>query len=73
MVSGTGSHVRAARMVSVTGAEIKAICEEWGRGEHFPVKDLDEESVKAAMSAEPERWWKVLQAVIEEAPMLTTA
>jgi hypothetical protein len=55
-------------MVSVTDAEFKAICEEWGRGEHFPVKDLDEENVKAAISADPERWWKVLRAVIEESP-----
>ena len=52
----------------MTDAEIKAICEECGRGEHFPVNDLDEQNVKAAMSADPERWWKVLRAVIEESP-----
>jgi hypothetical protein len=55
-------------MVIVTDAQVRAICEEWGRGEHFPVDDLDEEQVTAAMSADPERWWHVLRTVIEESP-----
>lgn len=52
----------------MTDEDIRAICEEWARGEHFPVDELDEQHLAAAMSAEPERWWDVLRRVIEDSP-----
>src|SRR4051794_14143459 len=68
MCSRHGIHWGAARMVIVTDAEIKAICEEWARGEHFPVDKLEGAQGTAAMSATPERWWQVLRAVVEGSP-----
>lgn len=52
----------------MTEEEIRTICEEWARGEHFPVDDSDEQGLTAAMSAEPELWWDVLREVIEGSP-----
>lgn len=52
----------------MTDDEIRAICTEWARGEHFPVDDGDEWQLIAAIAAEPERWWRMLREVIDRSP-----
>ena len=52
----------------MTDEEIRAICEAWGRGEHFPINELDEQQLARDIRSDPERWWRVLRAVIEESP-----
>lgn len=52
----------------MTDDEIREICREWASGEHFPVDDVDEQQLTAAMAAEPEHWWTVLREMIEQSP-----
>lgn len=50
----------------MTDEEIREICREWARGEHFPVDDVDEQHLAAAIASDPAQWWTVVREVIEE-------
>lgn len=52
----------------MTDEQIWVVCDEWARGQHFPVDQLDERQLVAAMSADPARWWNVLRGVIDDSP-----
>ncbi len=50
----------------VTDEEIREVCAEWVRGEHFPIQDGDEQQLRERLAEDPEGWCRVLRTMTEE-------
>jgi len=47
---------------------IRAECEEWASGMHYPLTDETQKALRERVCANPEAWWRILQRLIVEAP-----